>query len=313
MEVAKYKMEKVLIVDDSEILREIVKDILIKADYEVVSASNGFEALSILQNDDSPNLVILDRVMPQMNGDEVCKWVRDNIHTYCDCFRYKYMILLTAKSDQDEVLEGFEIGADDYIAKPFDSRELLARLSVGKRILQLQRALWNASMRDFLTGLYNRRAIEEILTLKIKQATREEKHVAIAMSDIDNLKYINDTFGHAVGDEAIIFVANKIQTVLRNNDLAGRLGGDEFIYALVCENEQEAFRVCERVQSAVSVEPLRYDGVNKLVTISIGAVMVNREADIFQAIQWADQAMYESKKSGRNKITIFNKNDHDSF
>ena len=308
MGVVRHKMEKVLIVDDSEILREIVKDILIKADYEVVSAANGLEAISILQNDDSPNLVLLDRVMPFMYGDEVCRWVRRNINTYNYCYRYKYMILLTIKNDQDEVLEGFELGADDYITKPFDSRELLARLSVGKRILKLQQDLWDASMRDSLTNLYNRRAINEFLALKLQQASRKEKHVAIVMVDIDDFKYINDTFGHIVGDEVLVSVADSIQTVLRDADLAGRLGGDEFIFSFDCESEQEALQVCERVQLAVKANPLHFGGDNKQLMISIGVVLVNGDVDFSQGIRWADQAMYESKKSGRNKITIFSRN-----
>lgn len=299
-------MEQVLVIDDSPTMIKILKDMLTTANYQVITASTGLEAISILRGKNSPDLVILNRVMPHINGDDVCQWVRANIRSTSDNYCYKYLILLTALESDDQILEGFELGADDYITKPFNTSELLARLSVGKRILKLQRELWLSSIKDSLTGLYNRRVINELLILKTKRAIREHKQLIIAFLDIDCFKNINDRYGHEVGDQAIIAVANRMRNALRDCDLTGRWGGDEFVYAFDCDNTKNLLEVCERVRQMITTEPVKCGKISISLAISIGVAIISDNTSPLQAINWADKALYESKHKGKNQITLYN-------
>ena len=297
-------MKKVLVVDDSQVYRNVLKQLLTEYGYEVVLAQNGLEAIKILQLEGSPDLVLLDRLMPEMSGDEVCQWVRSNMLNQ-EGGGYKYTILLTSKISRQDMLEGFDLGADDYLMKPFDPPELKARLEVGVRILKLQRQLWSAATRDFMTGLYNRRAFMNYFSLEIVRAQRENKLLSVAIADVDNFKCVNDTYGHGEGDKVIIEVANRMQNVMRSFDIVGRIGGEEFAIAFAYANCEEAVQVCERIRKSIQEEPFKTTEVSLMVTISIGiALLDDNNMSLEDCLRQADKALYQAKRQGKNQVEL---------
>lgn len=297
-------MEKILVVDDSVVYRKLLTQTVTEFGYEAMQAEDGKSAIAILQTQDSPDLVLLDRLMPGMNGDEVCRWVRANLSEETNpC--YKYIILLTSKDSHTDMLDGFELGADDYLFKPFDPSELKARLSVGARILSLQRQLQFAATRDFMTGLYNRRAFMENAPLEISRARRNGKQIAMVIADIDNFKSVNDTYGHMVGDEVIRQVGSLLKSALRDFDLVGRIGGEEFAAAFVVDNREQMAQICERIRKSVEEKQIQAMEAVVRVTISVGAALLANDMALEVCLQQADQAMYQAKGAGKNRVAMF--------
>ncbi len=297
-------MERVLVVDDSLVFRKVIKATLETAGYEVLTAENGGKAMQLLQEEGSPDIILLDRVMPDMDGVEVCKWARNH---FCNLYgtSYKYFIILTSKNTQDDVLEGFGIGADDYVIKPFCNQELLARLTVACRVLKMQRELLNAAIRDALTGLYNRRSLYDLLGLELLRARREQSNVAVALVDVDRFKQINDTYGHAIGDEMLIMLAAKLRMTMRDFDIVGRLGGEEFVLAFGCMSVGDALVICERVRRGVAEISINCEETVLSMTISIGVAIAIGETEPAKVIRYADKAMYQAKENGRNCVVAY--------
>src|ERR671924_385299 len=192
----------VLIAEDDMVSRRLLEAMLTRWGYEVAVTRDGVEAWEVLQGADAPPLAILDWMMPGMDGVEVCRKVRQ-----CGQEPYIYLLLLTTMGDKENIIEGLDAGADDYLAKPFDPHELQVRLRTGKRIMTLQAELIEArealrvqAMHDALTGVWNRRAILEVLAKELARSRREGVPVAAAIADLDYFKRINDTYGHIVGD-----------------------------------------------------------------------------------------------------------------
>ena len=223
--------DEVLIADDDPVSRRLLQVSLTGAGYRVVTAADGSESLRILNREDSPRLVVLDWMMPSLDGVDVCRTVRRSGRE-----PYLYIILLTAKGQQTEIIEGLEAGADDYITKPYDLQELKARLRAGKRILELQEQLVGAreqlrvqATHDSLTGLFNRPAILEHLEREIVRSNREKKPMAVIMADLDHFKEINDTYGHQAGDCVLQETTRRMASSCRAYDFVGRYGGEEFL------------------------------------------------------------------------------------
>jgi two-component system, cell cycle response regulator len=197
---------KVLIADDETVSLRLLESSLRRWGYDVVVAKDGLEASQILLSPDSPKLAVLDWMMPGMDGIQLCQEIRRNKPE-----PYTYILLLTGKRAQDDVIAGLDAGADDYVTKPFDPAELKVRLRTGKRILFLQEQLINArealrdqATHDRLTGLWNRAAILDMLNSELARAARQGAPVAIMMADLDSFKAINDTYGHPTGDDVLV-------------------------------------------------------------------------------------------------------------
>jgi PleD family two-component response regulator len=208
---------KILVAEDNPVFQTMLKNVLSKWDFEVVIADNGQDAWRILQHDQAPPLAILDWMMPRMDGVEVCRKLRETAQR-----RYIYVILLTAKTEQKDLVEGMEAGADDYLTKPFNTQELRVRLRAGRRILDLQEqlllaqdALREQATHDGLTGLWNRTTILEILQKEAARAQRENLSLALLMADLDNFKSINDTYGHPAGDAVLRESARRMNGNIR--------------------------------------------------------------------------------------------------
>ena len=227
---------RILIADDSIVSRHLLDATLRKWGYEVVVACDGVEAWNALDSEDAPKLAILDWVMPGLTGPEVCRRVRERSK---DKDTYTYILLLTSKSLKEDLIEGMESGADDYVTKPFDQHELKVRLRAGTRIIDLQRELVAAkdelreqATKDFLTRIWNRSSILDILQRELVRGGREKRGVGVVLADLDHFKEVNDTYGHFAGDAVLREFARRMQGSIRSYDAIGRYGGEEFLIVL---------------------------------------------------------------------------------
>jgi len=288
---------------------DLLKKNLTRWGYEVLSASDGNDALALLTQTDHPKLAILNYEMDGLCGADLCRRLRaDSIDPYT------YMILLMEKSQKDDLLEAFEQGADDYLVKPFDGYELRAKLLVANRILGLQDRL--IAMRDelqvqathdALTGLFNRGRVLEILAAEIARSERELRRLAVLMVDLDRFKQINDTLGHQAGDAVLREAARRMQAATRQYDAPGRYGGEEFLIVLPGCGAREGYAQAERIREAFAREPFAAGTDSLAVTCSIG--VSSRDAcaagDADRLIREADAALYDAKNRGRNSVMAF--------
>ena len=299
-------MMKILIAEDDATNRTVLNAALSRLGYEVEITTDGNQAWAALQRPDAPEMAILDWLMPGMTGPEICVKLRAGEQEH-----YVYVILLTSLTELSALVEGLEAGADDFIAKPFRTPELYARLRAGQRILDLQRELIekraqieSIATRDFVTGLWNRRAILERLDLELTRATRDSQPLGIIVMDIDRFKRVNDDYGHAEGDRVLQETARRLSMSLRPYDTVGRYGGEEFlIFAANCDTEQ-TLSVAERLRASLADEPMKISSGPIQVTASFGVSSVNPSAkyDVKSLIDCADRALYQAKHLGRNRV-----------
>jgi two-component system cell cycle response regulator len=299
---------KVLIAEDDVVSRRLLEAMLTRWGYEVVVTRNGAEAWELLQRTDAPPIAILDWMMPEMDGVEVCRKVRQRGQE-----PYIYLLLLTTKGRKEDIIEGLDAGADDYLTKPFDPHELQVRLRAGKRIMTLQTELIDArealrvqAMHDPLTGVWNRRAIIEVLGSELARSRREGLPVAVAIADLDHFKRVNDTYGHIIGDTALCEAASRMRALLRAYDAIGRYGGEEFLMVLPGCTSQDAFKLADRLRIGMSQEPVTIPGGSIEVLCSLGVAANDTVAspEPSALIQAADCALYRAKAAGRNRVEL---------
>jgi two-component system cell cycle response regulator len=299
---------KILVAEDDPTSRIILVSIISEWGYEPIPVADGSQALSILQTDDAPRLLLLDWEMPGINGLALCKKIREE-----ETSNPPYIILLTARSDTEDVVTGLKIGANDYMSKPFNNAELKARLEVGKRMLGLQDELNRAKEAmafqanfDELTELMNRRAVMKAMANEIARSKRNSQPLYICMCDVDHFKKINDTHGHLAGDAVLKEIAQRFNNSLRPYDLCGRYGGEEFLIILNSK-EHHVHDLFERIRQAIAHEPFIYEDIALNITISCGVTLYNPPTDVRNTTQIlidADTALYEAKNNGRNR-TVF--------
>jgi len=297
---------RILVAEDDPISRRVLTSMLGKWGFEVIETSDGLGAHAILSRDDTPRLAILDWMMPGIDGLEVTRRLRRH-----DRQDYVYVILLTARDRQEDIVAGLEAGADDYVVKPFDAGELKVRLRAAQRIVTLQTELLAArdslhyqATRDALTGLWNRRAILELLGDELQRAARDGHPVAVIMGDLDYFKGINDSHGHAAGDEVLRQAAVRMSGVLRPYDRLGRYGGEEFLVVLPGCRDADALQLGERIRDAVAAEPVGWEGLSLPFTVSLGIAATERAGDLDAEalVRRADAALYRAKRTGRNRV-----------
>lgn len=299
---------RVLIAEDDPISRRVLQTALLKWGYEVVVARDGEEAWAVLRSEDAPRMAVLDWMMPQKDGLQICQDLRQRPDA-----PYVYAILLTAKGQQDDILLGLDAGADDYVVKPFNPNELCLRLRAGKRVLDLQAQLIAAresvrlnAVRDPLTGLPNRLLFADRLSGAIAGYTRTQKPVAVMFVDLDHFKAINDSLGHNVGDQLLKQVAQRLSGSVRSDDTVARMGGDEFTIILQEANDAaDAAKTAERILNALA-EPFVLGGRNYTISGSIGISLYPQDGeDVETLVRNADAAMYRAKQQGRNAFHMF--------
>ena len=299
-----------LVVDDSAVYRKLIGDHLRSWGFGVTLAETGSEAWRILEEPNAPKLVLLDWVLPDLDGIELCQRIRQAGSSS----PYVYVILLTSKEGRQNMLQAMQAGADDYLVKPFDELELKARLLVGKRILDLQEELVSAreSMRhaathDSLTGLTNRGEILAMLERELERARRERKPVAVILCDVDHFKDVNDTLGHLFGDEALREIGRRLRAQLRVYDGVGRYGGEEFLMVLPSCDLPNALLRADGLREIIAKTPVVCSGEERLITMSMGVAVSACEGknEVEMLLNQADAGLYKAKENGRNRIEHF--------
>ncbi len=299
---------KILVADDDAVSRRVLEAMLVKWGYEVVAASDGAEAWNVLQGADAPQLAILDWMMPNMDGPDVCRKVRGHPE-----IPYVYILLLTGRNLERDLIEGLEAGADDYLTKPFSAQELKVRLFSGKRILDFQAQLIATreelrlqAIRDPLTGLFNRRYMEESLERELHRAARNNLALGAAMIDLDHFKRFNDTWGHEAGDTVLREVGGLLKNCGRKEDIACRYGGEEFTLILTGAGSEVTGLCTERFRRAARALHLRHDGrALGSITISAGiAAFPEHGFTAAEILRAADEALYQAKAEGRDRVVV---------
>ncbi|MBZ5526442.1 MAG: diguanylate cyclase [Acidobacteriia bacterium] len=298
---------QVLVVDDSLASRQTVEAALKGQPYTVHFAENGRQALQ-LYAEHLPHLVITDWIMPDIAGPDLCRRIRREFHG-----SYTYLILLTCKTAKTSVVEGLESGADDYLSKPFDPAELLARIAAGRRIAQMNRemeqrnrVLEQIAHTDQLTLLPNRRAVEIWTDRQLQGALRHGFPLWLVLSDLDQFKQVNDSHGHAAGDLVLKKYAELLKHNTRSADICGRLGGDEFIHVITHVPRGGIVVVVENLRRQLEELEFTFGGELVKVTASFGIAGLDgrktlKFGDLLVA---ADDALYAVKRSGRNQIKL---------
>lgn len=303
---------KILVADEDPVSRHLITHWLAEWGYDPVAAENGAEALTLLQAPDAPRLAVLDWMMPGLSGLDVCQRLRLGTEQ-----RYVYVLLLSARDRREDLVQGLQTGADDYLIKPVHPAELKARLCVGARILAWQEQLVEAreSLRyqvthDALTGLLSRNAFLEVLEKEWQRLRREGGSLGLILADLDHFKQINDALGHAAGDQALQLAAGRMRGLLRPYDSLCRYGGEEFLALLPgCDLEQAA-NLAERLLTGLREAPLVLADCSVRLTASLGATACPARED-FKAedlIRVADLAMYRAKRAGRDRVVAIGRN-----
>ena len=308
-------LAKVLVVDDTPLNRKLQKNYLMEVGYQVILAEDGIEALKKIR-EESPDLILLDVMMPKMDGFQVCRHIKHNFRT-----RYTPVILVTALNEIETKMKGIEAGADDFISKPFNKLELLARVKSLLRIKHLnkelqskihllekaQKKLKKLAITDGLTGVFNYRFFRDQLTKEVTRAERHKKQLAIIMLDIDYFKSYNDTHGHPAGDYVLKTMAGILVKNMRNIDLTSRYGGEEFALILVETDKASAGIVANKLIRLVEGYKFNYESTqpNGKITISMGvATFPDNGKTPDELISQADKRLYRAKKEGRNRVVL---------
>jgi two-component system cell cycle response regulator len=295
----------VLLVEDSAAIRALVRRMLVAGGHTVVEAAGGAAALAVCR-ERQPDVVLLDVEMPEMSGWDVLAAMKAD-----PALRDVPVVFLTGRSDTADMVDGLRLGAHDYLRKPCEPTELLARVQAAARVKRLQDELRQRneeldliSRTDSLTGLHNRRHVEEYLAKLVSLARRNAEPIAVLIIDIDHFKSVNDGHGHDAGDVVLRQVADRMVRSVRLEDMVGRWGGEEFLVVLPNTATQGAAELAERLRQIVGEEPCRLpDGGAMQVTISLGCAASVMD-DAGTLVRSADAAMYEAKESGRNRVVV---------
>ncbi len=297
--------------DDESVLAGLRRNLRSSRDqFDAHFHADAESCLSAME-DQVGGLVVTDWMMPGMDGLGLCRELRRREAEGMGAY---YVIVLTGKGQVESLVEALDSGADDYLTKPFDRRELLARIRCGYRVLEAEAELRRANRRlealattDMLTGLANRRHAEEILSSELDRVGRDLEHLGVLLMDIDHFKQVNDRFGHAAGDDVLREVARRLDGCCRSYDLAARWGGEEFL--LICPHsaESEIRVVAERIRGAIAAEAFELaDGMQLPVTISAGAAWTESgvPSGLAELVEAADRMLYLAKEGGRDRVCV---------
>ena len=301
-------MAKILVIDDSRVVVYMAKTILSKQGFQVLLAQDGEAGLQTAMSE-HPDLILLDLILPGLDGYQVCRLIKQEIAT-----RDIPVIMLTSKASPADKVRGLEMGAADYLTKPFDEGELVARVNTHLKLKQLyetlqekNRQLQELANLDGLTGLYNHRFFQETVSRDFQRAHRYHESLSCIMLDIDHFKKFNDTYGHQTGDMVLKTLGGLLRQLMRDSDLAARYGGEEFALLLYHASSPETLVVGERLRKTIEKHQFRQGDLLLKVTISAGLASFPHPeiVDAKTLIECADKALYRAKKEGRNRIVVF--------
>lgn len=299
---------KVLIADDNAVSRMLLERLLSKWGYEVIQANDGAKAWEFLQAEDPPRLLILDWMMPGMSGPEVCLEARKRV-----ACAYAYILLVTSKEDKQDVIQGLEAGADDYLTKPFFPEELRARIRVGLRILELEDKLVASAdvlqykaTHDELTGLLNRASIADFLRRELERSKRNGGACGLILADLDHFKQVNDTLGHGAGDSVLREAAQRLTAGVRTYDAVGRYGGEEFLVVLPGCDLASLRQRAENILQGFRTTPFGAPELSIAVRVSMGAACSSSwgAPNLESIVRAADLALYRAKHNGRDRVEL---------
>jgi diguanylate cyclase (GGDEF)-like protein len=302
------KPMRALVAEDNPVFQTMLRNMLVNWGYEPVLARDGNEAWQVLEGPDAPRLAILDWMMPGADGVELCRRLRAAGRE-----PYVYVLLLTARTQSQDLVEGMEAGADDYLTKPFNAHELRVRLRAGRRILDLQEELMRArealreqATHDSLTGILNRAAVLDALRNELERAGRKNHPVSLLIADLDHFKLINDTYGHLAGDGALREGVRRMKSAIRRYDFMGRYGGEEFLIVLPECDGAAACAQAERMREVLAAQPFATEDASFQVTCSVGVSCTAppRLVSVDALVQAADLALYDAKNLGRNRVEM---------
>lgn len=302
----------ILFADDEEINRKLIERRLSRAGYEVITAVNGQEAVERTRTH-APDIAVLDLMMPVMDGRQACRLIKEDRAT-----RDVPVLMLSARDETDIKVQCLEIGANDYISKPFRIEELIARIGVALRLSRERNSLrasaaeadaraqaaHEKTLSDPLTGLLNRYGLLHALSREFAGARRYQRPLACLMIDLDYFKNINDTLGHVMGDLALTQAASVLQEAVRASDLVCRYGGEEFLALLPETSIGGAQILAEKVRTAMANRRFGNKTDSFSVTLSIGVAELRTEESGNDMIARADAALYRAKQAGRNRVEI---------
>jgi diguanylate cyclase (GGDEF)-like protein len=297
------KQQTVLIVDDAKENITLLIELL-RSDFIIKAATSGEKALEIAFSNHPPDLILLDVMMPGTDGFEVCRRLKASEQT-----KGIPIIFITGKVGEEDEIYGFNLGAVDYITKPFSPVIIKARVNMHAELKRYRDYLEGISFLDGLTGISNRRKFNEYLDSTWYFAEREHIPVSMILVDIDHFKQFNDNYGHQAGDACLIQIAQVLsQAVVRKTDFVARYGGEEFAFILLNANIESVIRIAEKLRLSIMALaiPHAYSSVGNNVTISLGvaAIIPERNSSCRILIKAADDALYKSKESGRNKVEM---------
>jgi len=297
----------ILVVDDNKVIRQLATTLLTKKNHTVITAENGAQAIE-MASAHCPLVILLDVVMPDFDGYEVCKRLKSDVRT-----KDIPIIMVTGKTESVDKIRGFDLGAADYVTKPFDHGELLARVATQLKmkllwdeLQQKNQQLEENVKRDGLTNLYNNRYFHECIKEEFSRAVRYKIPLSCSILDIDHFKKVNDTYGHLAGDEILRMVAQLILNSTRDVDFAARYGGEEFALLLPHTEILKARIVCERIRKNIASETFTWEGTEIKITVSLGLSGIPDDTprtpdDLIKA---ADQCLYAAKADGRNRVML---------
>jgi diguanylate cyclase (GGDEF)-like protein len=299
------QLKRLLLVDDDSVSRSVLSKQLSSRGYEIMEADSGGSALRVLTQPNAPRMAVVDWNMGTINGPELCRILRGRSP-------YVYVVLTTAREGRRPLVEAMNSGADGYIQKPVDVDELEAWLVAGQRIVELQDGLLKAhaelerrATHDALTGIRNRGSLLEILGRELRRSIRTKSATGIVLFDVDHFKKVNDTYGHPVGDEVLVEFAARCARAVRDYDVIGRYGGEEFMLVLPGGSLPDAAAVGSRLLDAIARRPFKTSAGELAVTASAGASSTGQGyMDVDAMIAAADAALYEAKRAGRARLHV---------
>jgi diguanylate cyclase (GGDEF)-like protein len=297
------KQQTVLIVDDAKGNINVLSELL-RADFKIRAAISGEKALDIAFSDNPPDLILLDVMMPEMDGYEVCKRLKSSSQT-----KNIPVIFITVKVSEEDEIYGFNLGAIDYITKPFSPVIVRARVNTHAELKRYRDYLEDISYLDALTGISNRRKFNEFLDLTWGFAIRESAPVSMILMDIDYFKRFNDNYGHHEGDACLVQIAQALsENIIRKTDFVARYGGEEFVCILPNTDIDNAVIIAEKIRLSIMALkiPHVYSSAGGAVTVSLGVASITPRIDSScdMLIKAADEALYRAKNNGRNNVSI---------
>lgn len=291
---------KILIIDDSKLNVRLLTDILENEGYTVHYTFNGNSIVKLV-HEIKPDAILSDIVMPGIDGFEVCRLLKSDFQT-----EDIPIIMITARTDSRDIKKALGMGAFDYIKKPFDEIEVIARVQSAIRYKIHEDKLKEMAMKDGLTGLYNHALLIELFEKEYKKQTRKNGNISFVMIDIDYFKKINDTYGHIAGDEVLKELSYLISKNLRSYDIAGRYGGEEFSLVFSEVSEKDIFNICNSIREIIEKNPFKIAGQDINITVSVGICFKssNNDTNSGEMIRLADEELYKAKKDGRNNVKV---------